>query len=299
MMTIWRYHIPSTFNSETLIVTKNLPIKNTLLLIALINLAFSTFFSPLVSAQESSTENEQAIKAYNIMAEADNRDIGWKDSTANMTMIIRRADGREVSREVATKTLEGEVGKDKSLLLFSQPLDVKGTVFLTHSFPLDADKQWIYLPSQNRVKRISSKRKTGRFMGSEFTFEDMAAFSLEKNNYRYMGETQCGEPLQACHIIETRSKDPYTGYEKTIGYIDKIELRSWKIEFYSRRTGKLTKQLNISGYQRYLDKFWRPDQLSMLNTNTKAETVLRWHDQKFDTDLADSEFRKAALERRQ
>ena len=212
---------------------------------------------------------------------------------------IRRADGREVLREVTTKTLEGENGKDKSLLFFAKPLDVKGTVFLTHSFPLEADKQWIYLPSQNRVKRISSKRKTGRFMGSEFTFEDMAAFSLEKNNYRYLGETECGEPLQACHIIETRSKDPYTGYEKTISHIDKAELRSWEIDFYSRRTGKLSKQLRISNYQLYLDKFWRPDQLSMLNTTTRAETILKWHEQQFNIGLVDSEFRKAALERRQ
>lgn len=253
----------------------------------------------LASAEQPSSESDQAQKAYRIMAESDRRDDGWQDSTANMTMIIRRADGREVIREVTTKTLEGENGQDKSLLFFSKPLDVKGTVFLTHSFPLEADKQWIYLPSQNRVKRISSKRKTGRFMGSEFTFEDMAAFSLEKNNYRYLGEAECGEPLQACHIIETRSKDPYTGYEKTISHIDVAELRSWEIEFYSRRTGKLSKQLSISSYQLYLDKFWRPAQLSMRNVVSNSATILQWHDQKLSVGLADSEFRKAALERRQ
>ncbi len=253
----------------------------------------------LASAEQPSSESVQAQKAFRIMAESDRRDDGWQDSTANMTMIIRRADGREVIREVTTKTLEGENGQDKSLLFFAKPLDVKGTVFLTHSFPLEADKQWIYLPSQNRVKRISSKRKTGRFMGSEFTFEDMAAFSLEKNNYRYLGEAECGEPLQACHIIETRSKDPYTGYEKTISHIDVAELRSWEIEFYSRRTGKLSKQLSISSYQLYLDKFWRPAQLSMRNVVSNSATILQWHDQKLSVGLADSEFRKAALERRQ
>lgn len=299
MMTISRYLIPNTFNSERLNVTNTLANKKIFSITLLLIIFIAPLSARLVSAEQSSSESDQAQKAYDIMAESDRRDIGWQDSTANMTMIIRRADGREVIREVTTKTLEGENGKDKSLLFFAKPLDVKGTVFLTHSFPLEADKQWIYLPSQNRVKRISSKRKTGRFMGSEFTFEDMAAFSLDKNNYRYLGETECGEPLQACHIIETRSKDPYTGYEKTISHIDKTELRSWEIDFYSRRTGKLSKQLRISNYQLYLDKFWRPDQLSMLNTTTKAETILKWHEQQFNIGLADSEFRKAALERRQ
>ena len=140
------------------------------------------------------------------------------------------------------------------------------------------------LPFLTKHRSISSKSES---------------FSLDKNNYRYLGESECGEPLQACHIIETRSKDPYTGYEKTISHIDKAELRSWEIDFYSRRTGKLSKQLRISNYQLYLNKFWRPDQLSMLNTTTKAETILKWHEQQFNIGLADSEFRKAALERRQ
>lgn len=238
-------------------------------------------------------------KAYALMTEADKRDLGWEDTAAKMQMIIRRSDGREVIREVKTQTMEGDDGRDKSLLFFYKPLDVNGTVFLTHSYPLDPDHQWIYLPSQNRVKRISSKRQTGRFMGSEFTFEDMAGFSLDKNTYQYLGETECGEPLQACHIIETRSKDRYSGYEKSISYIDQVELRSWKSEFYSKRTGKLSKTLEVKAYQLYLDKYWRPDELSMRNENTGATTVLKWSDQQFRIGLEEKEFRKSALERRQ
>ena len=248
---------------------------------------------------EATLTAESAKKAYDIMADAEQRDIGWVDNTADMTMVIRRGDGREVVREVRTRTLEGEGGRDKGLSLFDKPLDVRGTVFLTHSYPLESDHQWIYLPSQNRVKRISSKRQTGRFMGSEFTFEDMAAFSLEKNNYQYLGETECGEPKQACHIIEIRSKDKYSGYEKSISYIDQAELRNWKSELYSKRTGKLSKIVSVSGFELYLDKFWRPSELTMSNQKTRAETVLKWQNQSFNTGLNDSEFRKSSLERRQ
>lgn len=260
-----------------------------------------TFYSSHLFAEQTATEQADLndSKAYAIMADAEQRDIGWTDNVANMQMIIRRADGREVVREVTTQTLEGDGGRDKGLLLFNQPLDVNGTVFLTHSFPLEPDHQWIYLPSQNRVKRISSKRQTGRFMGSEFTFEDMSAFSLEKNTYQYLGETECGEPLQACHIIETRSKDRYSGYEKGVSYLDKAELRSWKSEFYSKRTGKLSKTLTVKSYQLYLDKYWRPDELTMHNESSGATTILRWSDQQFRLGLNENDFRKSALERRQ
>ena len=57
--------------------------------ITLLLMIFITSLSAtLVSAEQSSSESDQAQKAYDIMAESDRRDIGWQDSTANMTMII-------------------------------------------------------------------------------------------------------------------------------------------------------------------------------------------------------------------
>lgn len=277
------------------------------LLTALSAALLASIFLPAVNATEQAATGEQlsaeqqalAKKAYDIMADSERRDEGWIDSTADMQMIILRSDGREVIREVRTKTLEGDGGRDKGLLLFDKPLDVRGTVFLTHSYPLDSDHQWIYLPSQNRVKRISSKRQTGRFMGSEFTFEDMAAFSLEKNDYMYLGETQCGEPLQPCHIIESRSKDKYSGYEKAISYIDQKELRVWKSELYSKRTGKHSKTMTTYDFALHLDRYWRPARLLMTNERNGATTELKWNNEQFDVGLEEGEFRKSALERRQ
>ena len=42
--------------------------------------------------------------------------------------------------------------------------DVAGTAMLTFSHGLEPDDQWLYLPSIKRVKRISSKNKSGPFM---------------------------------------------------------------------------------------------------------------------------------------
>ncbi len=253
----------------------------------------------VANQHETLAEDQSKNKAYRIMLEAERRDQGWVDSKANMQMQIRRGDGREVVREVRIQSLEGDDGRDKGLMIFDKPLDVRGTVFLTHSLPLESDLQWIYLPSRSQVKRISSKRQTGRFMGSEFTFEDMSSFSLEKNNYQYLGETSCGEPLQDCHIIEVKSKDKYSGYEKTVSYIDKTELRSWKTELYSKRTGLLSKTLTVSDYQLYLGQYWRPSELTMKNEKTGATTTLKWINQTFGIGLDAAEFRKSSLERRQ
>ncbi len=263
-------------------------------------LVLAIFALPIVATQAvqaADAAEDEAEKAYRIMADSEKRDEGWVDNRSGMQMIIRRGDGREIVRELRTQALEGASGEDKSLMVFDEPLDVRGTVFLTHSYPLKPDDQWIYLPSQNRVKRISSKRRNGRFMGSEFTFEDLAAFALEENDYRYLRLEQCGE-LQ-CHVIELRPKDKYSGYEKIIYYMDVEALRAWRVEFYDKRTGKHSKTMTMSNYQLYLDKFWRAGQAVMHNLLSDAETEIRWQKEEFRVGLSEQDFSKTALERRQ
>lgn len=249
-----------------------------------------SLLSPLLTAE---TPEE---KGYRLMQDYERRDVGWGDSQADMEMIIRRGDGREVLRRLRTLSLEGGPGSDKSLLRFDEPKDVRGTQFLTHGRPHGADDQWIFLPSQNRVKRIGASRQTGRFMGSEFTFEDMADFAVDENSYRYLREEACGE--HRCHVIEGYPKDPKSGYEKTVFYIDTDALRSWKIDFYSRRNGRHTKTAEMLDYQLYEGRFWRAQRMVMRNLGNGAETEIRWQNMRFNVGLSEQQFRKVALERR-
>lgn len=257
------------------------------------------FYLVLLAVSAAHAAERSDNKAYQIMAESEARDTGWRDSSADMRMIIRRGDGREVVRVLRSKSLEGDNGEDKSLSIFDEPLDVRGTVFLTHTRPLDDDLQWIFLPSQKRVKRISSRGQTGRFMGSEFTYEDMASFALQKFDYRYLDEEPCGPDAAPCHKIESLPKNRYSGYERMVSWIDQDELRTWKIQMYSKRTGKLSKTLTLADYELHLDRYWRPGKLVMKNERSGAVTELHWQNQQFGVGLSENEFRRSALERRQ
>lgn len=238
-------------------------------------------------------------KGLRIMQESEKRDEGWGDSKSDMEMILRKANGREVVRKISNQALEGKSGHDKSLIEFKEPLDVRGTVFLTHSHPLEPDDQWIYLPALERTKRISSKRQTGRFMGSEFTYEDLSAFSVQKYDYRYLKEAPCGEPAQDCHVIELTPKNKYSGYSKGVVYIDKEHLRLYRNELYNKRSGKHQKTLTAKSYKQYLGQYWRPDTMLMKNEQTGDETELHFHNQEYGSGVRAADFRKSALEGRQ
>lgn len=84
------------------------------------------------------------------------------DSIATMEMILKNAQGESSTRLMRLKSLEVEGDGDKGLTIFDQPRDVTGTAFLNHSHTIGADDQWLYLPALKRVKRISSRNKSGR-----------------------------------------------------------------------------------------------------------------------------------------
>lgn len=234
-------------------------------------------------------------KGLRIAQETDARDRGFGDMTADMEMTLKNRAGDTSTRQIRNKTLEVEGDGDKTLSLFDQPADVKGTAMLTFSHGLEPDDQWLYLPALKRVKRIASRNKSGPFMGSEFAFEDLGSQEVEKYTYTYLREEPCGENW-TCHVVERIPAYQYSGYSKQIGWVDTQEYRLVKVEFYDRKEDKL-KTLIHNGYQEYIGHYWRPDQMVMENHQTGKSTTLNWSNYQFKTGLTKQDFNKNALKR--
>lgn len=251
--------------------------------------AIAILFLPFVLHAETAEEKGLAIAV-----EADKRDEGFGDSTANMTMELKNKQGDTSIRYIRIKTLEVIGDGDKSMSIFDEPADVKGTAFLTFSHAVEPDEQWLYLPALKRVKRINSKNKSGPFMGSEFAYEDIASQEVAKYTYKYLRD----ETLNGidCFVIERYPAYEHSGYTRQVGWINKAEYRPEKIVFYDRKD-TLLKTLIYSGYQQYLDKYWRADEMHMENHQTGKSTLLTWSNYRFRTGLDDSDFNKNSLQR--
>ncbi|MDC9727739.1 MAG: outer membrane lipoprotein-sorting protein [Methyloprofundus sp.] len=229
-----------------------------------------------------------------IMQEVKLRNTGWLDMTADLEMVLTNKNGDEHRRKLAMKVLEIEEDGDKSLSVFNSPRDVKGTAFLSFTHALDADEQWLYLPALKRVKRISSSNKSGPFLGSEIAFEDLSSFELEKYTYTYLKD----ELLDSidCFVIENKPQYEYSGYVRTIVWVDKLRYIPMKIDYYDRKN-TLLKTQTFNDYQQYLDKYWRADSMLMKNYVTGKSTQLFWHNYKFSSGLTARQFDKNSLKR--
>ena len=233
-------------------------------------------------------------KGLSIAVEGDKRDTGFNDSTANMVMELRNKQGDSSVRHIRIKTLEIIGDGDKSMSIFDKPADVKGTAFLTFSHTKKADEQWLFLPALKRVKRINSKNKSGPFMGSEFAYEDLASQEVDKYTYKYLkDETFNGVD---CFVIERYPAYEHSGYTRQVAWVNKAEYCPEKIVFYDRKNS-LLKTLTYDGYHQFLNKFWRPDVMNMINHQTEKSTSLKWENYKFKTGLSDRNFNKNSLKR--
>jgi hypothetical protein len=248
--------------------------------------AFSA--SALASTQP---EEERGLA---IAREADRRDAGFGDTTAELAMHLRNRHGEESLRQLRIRILETPADGDKSLVIFDQPGDVKGTALLNFSHKAGPDDQWLFLPSLKRVKRIASDNKSGPFMGSEFAYEDLTSQEVEKYTYKYVrDEAIDGMP---CHVIERVPVDPKSGYSRQIVWIDRLEFRAIKVDFFDRKA-ELMKTLTFRAYRQYAGRYWRAGEMRMVNHVTGKETLLVFRNYRFGNRLTDRDFDRASLER--
>ena len=255
-------------------------------------LASACFFA--AHAHAVAQEETPEAKGLRIAHEASTRNEGYDDFTAGMKMVLRDRHGQESVRQMRFKVLEVPGDGDKSLFVFDRPRDVRGTALLTHSRINDQDDQWLYLPALKRVKRINAAKRSGSFMGSEFSYEDMSSPEVEEYTYRYLRDEPCGE--LTCTVTEQFPLDKKSGYSRKVVWQDSVELRTWKMELYDRK-GSHLKTLTFTDYRQYLDRYWRAGEQKMANHLTGASTVLEWTDFRFRTNLDKSEFTHTALRR--
>jgi len=259
-----------------------------LVLGALVLAAAASGFATLARAETL------AEKGLAIAVETDKRDIGWGDSQAKLVMLLKNSQGQSAKRQMRMSLLEGKGAGDKSMIVFDWPKDIDGTALLTWSHKTGDDDQWLFLPALKRVKRISSSNKSGSFVGSEFSYEDLSSQEVEKYTYKFLREEACG--ALTCFVIDRYPVDKRSGYTRQVTWIDKAEYRIRKIDYYDRKSSKL-KTLTFTGYRQYLGKYWRADLLTMVNHQTGKSTELRWQAYKFRTGLGAGDFRRNALRR--
>lgn len=231
-----------------------------------------------MSNQEVALKTEAAMK-------------GFEDSSSEMIMTLINSNNQMRERNMKMIVLESDAG-NKSLMTFLSPADVKGTKFLNYENIQKDDDQWLYLPALKRVKRIASKNKSGSFMGSEFSYEDLSSFSVAK--YVFEGDAKF-ETLDGTEVYIGNRKpiDENSGYTKQTSWVDAKSFLIKKVEYYDRKN-ELLKTALFEDYKQ-ISGIWRVGKMTMYNHQNEKKTVLVWKNETIKNGLQEKDFHKKVL----
>ena len=243
-----------------------------------------TLISLLTASLFAQTAQEVAQNAYDKVS-------GYGSSFSKTTMVLTNAQGVENVRKLELKKIEGDNG-DKSLLTFLYPDDLKGTKLLSYEVIGGDDKQWLYLPSLKRVKRIASRNKSGSFMASEFSYEDIS--SQNYKNYSYSGDAEEVTREGKDYFKITRIPiDANSGYSKQILWIDKTTLLPKFGDYYDKEN-RLLKNIEFTEYKE-IDGVQRVVKIVIKNVQNGKSSSLTWDEDKIHEKLSSGELAKRAL----
>lgn len=162
------------------------------------------------------------------------------DGRSEVRMIISDAQGREQRRQFTVLRRDSEdAGDQHFLVVFSQPSDVRDTVFLVDKHVDRDDDRWLYLPALDLVKRISAGDKRTSFVGAHYFYEDVSGRRPSEDTHEFVANTDEFYVLK--HIPVDAQSAEFVSY---ITWIDRKTFLPMKIE-YTNAAGDVYRRVDV------------------------------------------------------
>lgn len=241
----------------------------------------------IVPGSVTAQTTKEDDKARQIFEEVNRRRERIDYETADMQMIIYDSRGRTRNRQIRSFSYnEEEISH--TLLIFEEPGNVRGTAFLTLSEGGD-EVQKLYLPALQRIKIISASEKSDRFMGSDFTYEDLGDREPEDYNFQMEAETETS------YVLRAEKKDE-SQYAWLHFYIDPDRYVVQEIEYFNQQ-GEMIKRLETDQYEQVMAEVWQANVMVMYDLTENRKTELKWSNRQIGDKIPEWRFTDRGLRR--
>ena len=205
-------------------------------------------------------------------------------------MILSNSKGKTRTHKMISKSKNGS---EKQIIWFIEPKDDRGIAFLKIEHDNKDDEMRMWLPAFKKVRRISSKKKSDAFMGSDLSFEDLSNRRLNSNDYKRLEDAKwLGRD---CYVLETvPKKESKSNYVRHVSWIDKNHMNILKEQSFNRKN-KLEKEKHISYQTR--GKYQLIKKVSVKNLLKKHATEITFSDIVINSGISDKIFNDINLRR--
>tara|TARA_B110000467_G_scaffold17904_1_gene15676 strand:- start:505 stop:1254 length:750 start_codon:yes stop_codon:yes gene_type:complete len=212
-----------------------------------------------------------------------------KDMKSNMNMILTNKNGKIRTSSIRSYSTDGN---KKQILWFLAPADDKGVAYLKIEHEDKNDDMKLWLPNFKKVRRISSRKKTESFMGSDMSYEDMTSRNMDEYSYSISGSEKVNDI--DCYILESIPNEIKTEYSRHISWITKNSHLTIKEKSFDKN-GELLKSKSIIYQQIKMYDIMK--ELNVKNVQRNHQTVLKFDNIEVDSGIEDNIFHEKNLKR--
>ena len=161
---------------------------------------------------------------------------GRKYSTQNgeVELLIIDSENRKRKRFFKLVQRIEEDTTNRSIIRFFKPASVKGTAILSEKNDHTTKaKQWLFLPAFRTIRQLKGNNQDESFMGSDFSFSDIAGRTLEQDVHELVKEDE------KYYYVNSDPKDKAEFYDKLEFIISKKFLLPLRVTFYNHDNEKI------------------------------------------------------------
>ena len=109
-------------------------------------------------------------------------DVYRQDTSHDITMKasfqVFDAQGHSAKKDFIFRRI-GSPGDSKTEVVFTAPKEIRGVALLSVNQPELHERQYMYTPATDRVRSVVPQERSARFIGTDFTFEDIGERVLD------------------------------------------------------------------------------------------------------------------------
>jgi hypothetical protein len=188
----------------------------------------------------------------------------------------------------------GSPGNSKTLVVFTAPEEIRGVVLLSINQRGVNERQYIYLPATQRVRTVVPQERSARFIGTDFTYEDIAERVLDDFTYRLLGEDETIEGHKTWKIEATPADPSRSQYKFLYYWVARDSLVILHSEMYDAQ-GREARVLHASQIKR-VSGIFGARRMEMSSVLSGTRTVLVIEEVKLNVSMDEKMFTPEGIE---
>lgn len=219
---------------------------------------------------------------------------------AKAVLASAKVDGAKKEKSFTLwRKLKGDGVHFSSLTRFQAPAEVRGEAILFLENEKGENDILIYLPAYRKVRRIERAQQSASFMGSDFSYSDIATPHVDDYDHVLKGEEACPpEKTATCFRVEARpvsdSIRERTGYSRTVTWVRKDNFMVVENDHYDAADA-LAKVAVFSEIEKQLEGKWFARRVAVTTKKDGGTTTLRFLEVKTGAKIEDALFTQQSL----